>query len=143
MTTEILFGLLLGHLFGDYVFQNRYLALNKQTSSYVCALHCLIYTACIWIFSGQYDWRFLLVVFGTHFIIDRFSLAIYWLKLIKADNIKEFLENGYKTVPADFTMTQFWHYLILRGSFSALVYAVTDNTWHITINYFACKFLAL
>lgn len=76
--------LIVGHMMGDYFFQNTWMALNKTKSSFVCAVHCLLYTLPIGIICGWYDWR-LLVIFITHFIMDRFRLAKYWRRFFSKD----------------------------------------------------------
>lgn len=67
------------HLIGDYLLQNDWMASNKTKNSYVALLHALIYSVpFLYIVS---DWRWF-IIFITHFFIDRFRLAIYWIKLV-------------------------------------------------------------
>ena len=73
--------LIVGHMMGDYLFQNSRIALKKTSKTFPCVIHCTIYTLCILITSGWLDWR-LLIVFGTHFIMDRFRLAKYWRRFM-------------------------------------------------------------
>ena len=73
--------LIVGHMIGDYLFQNSWMALKKTSKTFPCVIHCTIYTLCILITSGWLDWR-LLIVFGTHFIMDRFRLAKYWRRFM-------------------------------------------------------------
>ena len=96
------FGLLCGHLVGDYVLQNDWMAANKcnpmlwnaaydpegHSTAYrqevighlACFVHCLCYTLSVWAFSYQWMpiWG-LLVCFALHFPIDRFRLAKTWM----------------------------------------------------------------
>ena len=78
-------GQLIAHAFGDYVLQSTWMALRKNKLSWVCALHCFTYTLCF--VSLTFSWRALLVIFATHFLIDRFGLARYlvWLKELQTD----------------------------------------------------------
>jgi hypothetical protein len=71
---------LVAHLVGDFIAQSDWMALNKSKRSLPCAVHCLIYTACFAVFHPSP--AALGVIFGTHFLIDRFGLARYlvWLK---------------------------------------------------------------
>jgi hypothetical protein len=36
---------IIGHLVGDFLLQNDWMAANKKKNSWVCLLHCLIWTA--------------------------------------------------------------------------------------------------
>lgn len=130
--------LLLGHCFGDFVFQTKWMALNKQGSSFKCAVHCLIYTACIMLFLWKFSIPFALLVFVSHFIIDRFSLADKWGDLIGARSLTDFMNHGYKEIPFHELgePEKFHNYHTLRGGFTSLVYAVIDNTFHLVIMYY-------
>lgn len=71
--------ILLAHMFGDYVLQNRWMALNKTSNNTVCVLHCMIYTIMCKLFLFNYLTLFeLCIIFTTHFLMDRFRLAKYW-----------------------------------------------------------------
>lgn len=76
--------LIVGHMIGDYFLQNTWMALNKTKNSYICALHCLLYTLSIAIVCHWFDWR-LIAIFITYFIMDRFRLAKYWRKFYSGD----------------------------------------------------------
>jgi hypothetical protein len=69
-------GQLIAHLFGDYVLQNHWMALNKTKSSWACLVHVLLYTL-PFLFLTRNPVA-LTVIAGTHFVIDRFSLAKRW-----------------------------------------------------------------
>lgn len=116
--------MLMGHLWGDYLLQNNWMALNKTKSWAICLLHCLIYSTsvCLWI----QDFSIFHLIFLSHFPIDYWGLGQKWLDLIRGRNfLKENqIENEYKTIMV---------------SFSTLVYAVVDNTLHITLMYFILK----
>lgn len=72
--------LLLAHLIGDYCLQSPWMAHNKSRRSFPCLVHVLLYTACFLFLTRS--WKALLVIGGTHFVIDRFGVARYlvWLK---------------------------------------------------------------
>ena len=61
----------IGHLVGDYIIQNDWMALNKKKSSFHCAVHCALWTFSVMSFSIVADWRIALILFGTHFFQDR------------------------------------------------------------------------
>jgi hypothetical protein len=143
--------ILLGHFVGDYLLQNEWMALNKsRESSWAPGLvHACLYTLSICMFT--WDWRlsWILVVFISHWPVDKWSLAEVWLKLINGRTLTGFMKNGHEDLHAlpkfNFENTQqeleYYkelphqkeNYRILRGSFHALVYAVTDNTIHILL----------
>lgn len=75
------FEMLLGHLVGDYIFQTDFLAQNKTTRSWVCLVHCLLYTFAVAVFCYAWFplWGYAFVC-GVHFPIDRFGLAHWWMQ---------------------------------------------------------------
>lgn len=80
---------LVGHLVGDYILQNDYLANGKKKSSFICALHCALWTASVLGFGqvwnvftvGQIGWL-TLWLFGTHFVIDRWGFITWWMNRV-------------------------------------------------------------
>jgi len=62
--------LLMAHLVGDYVLQTDWQGQKKGGSWLICALHCLLYTATVALFTFTLDWR-LGVVFLQHIIFDK------------------------------------------------------------------------
>lgn len=97
---EAVISALVGHLVGDYLLQNDWMALNKKQSTLHCAVHCAIWTwfvilfACeptesFWSFGsdamvnpGWFSWRVAAVLFVTHFIQDRTNIIRWWMSLI-------------------------------------------------------------
>lgn len=103
------FALLLGHLLGDYVFQNDLIAKDKahrypastgtdscelaralwrekkvlwQWSHAICTLHCVIYASVIYLVTcplHTFPYWFYLAVGIIHWPIDRYSLAKWWM----------------------------------------------------------------
>jgi len=102
----------MGHLVGDYLLQNDWLAKNKKTSSFACFLHCWIYTLTVGIFAwGSLGTYSLCIILATHFLIDRGV----WLKtVLRVTGKKAFLE------PPMFP----WSYIIV------------DNILHLLVLYF-------
>ena len=68
---------LVGHLIGDYLLQNDWMALNKKASTFHCAVHGLIWTACVVACAGWWSWPVAAVLFATHFAQDR-TAVIRW-----------------------------------------------------------------
>lgn len=129
-----MFQMLLGHLVGDYLLQTNEMALNKAKSTwfgwYNAFIHCLIYTYAVCLLMNNFDWYWVLAVFFSHFPIDKFSLADYYMHYIKGSGLKDYLRSkpnkGVKLREET-----------LNGGFNAYVYALTDNTLHLLIMYFA------
>lgn len=115
---------LLGHLMGDYLLQGRTMAIAKSQLGWKgigwCTSHAAIYTAacCLWL------WTLNSVViaglFTSHWVIDRWSLARWWLNFI-----------GGREIRRAYYATERFHEIDLI--FSCLVYAVVDNTFHLMV----------
>lgn len=161
---NIFVNLLFGHLVGDFLLQPKSLAVKKSASNWICTLHVLIYTLSVGIFTN-FNIIWILFVFVSHWVIDRFSLADCWLKLIRGRDLPGFIKNGDLDIP-DFKekIAQEWlvepgndklleeiirwpateqenesrrlHYKILRGAFAALVYTTVDATFHLIGMYY-------
>ena len=107
---------LLAHLVGDYIFQSHDMAVNKTKNSYWAAYHAFTYTLPFTLLSQ--NWLALFIIGFTHFLIDRFRIAVQITKL----NKKVFdLTNGYPEETPVWLTT--WLIIIL------------DNTLHLSINY--------
>jgi Protein of unknown function (DUF3307) len=72
---------IVGHLVGDYLVQNDHLALNKKTSSAICAVHCAIWTVCV-LFFGWWPWWTAIPLFVAHYIQDRTYIVGWWMDTI-------------------------------------------------------------
>ena len=138
--TDFFATLVLGHLIGDYLLQNKWMAMNKSGSTWKCAVHCLIYTAAVtlttWPTIHNVFWS--LLIFASHFPVDRWSLADKWLDLINGRSLRDFIINGKKDIPPG---VDFENYHALRAGFTALVYAAADNTIHLVTMYYGYKIL--
>lgn len=115
---------LLAHLIGDYGFQTTKMAVEKSRSWKWAIIHVITYTI-PFVFLTR-NLLALGIIFSTHLIIDRFSLAKYLLRLKGAP------ENGTYTYPDGLSVPCYIGNLFL-------VYAVTDNMFHLLINYLALK----
>jgi hypothetical protein len=117
MTLELkLFIGLILHFIGDYIFQNSWLANNKTKKNLPAIIHALIYSL-PFLFIVGFSWA-IFFIFLTHFFIDRYRLAVYWIKLV---NWNWYSDNfGYsKETP---TFLSMWLLFII------------DNIFHIAIN---------
>lgn len=90
--------LFLGHLIGDWLFQNDWMAKNKQNSFVTLPgmAHFAIYTLCIvatvlFFIDHQMTalefWAFAAIVFGTHWLIDALNLAFHWGRLVQQSDL--------------------------------------------------------
>lgn len=98
---------IVGHLVGDYLLQNDYLALNKKRSSFHCTVHCLIWTACVVLFSQWPLWTGV-PLFVTHFIQDRTAIITWYMDAVG--------QQAFRTGPC-----------------SPWSVIVVDNVWHIVV----------
>ena len=78
----------IAHLIGDYLLQNDYMAQNKKSSSWVCALHCTLYSFAMFCLTS-WPWWIMLLIWVEHFIQDRTSFVVGFMKF---NNQKGFME---------------------------------------------------
>lgn len=73
-------GIVLAHLVGDYLIQSHWMATEKTSRMWPAVVHGVTYTI-PYAFVTQ-SWMALLVIGGTHIVIDRYRLAkhLTWLK---------------------------------------------------------------
>lgn len=79
--------ILLGHLVGDYIFQNDWVARNKKQSSWICLLHVAIYCCVIWGFTFWPLWA-IGIIGVCHFAQDRTNLVPWYMDNVSGQ--KEF-----------------------------------------------------
>ena len=136
----MMFEMLLGHLAGDYLFKNEWMAMNKSKNTWIgwlsALVHCVIYTFAICMFMQNFDPIWIVAVFLTHFPIDKFMLAEKYLHFIKGKGLKDYVRkddwiNELKYVPKPNKVLN--RYDALEGGFTALVYTVTDNAMHLIL----------
>lgn len=106
------------HLMGDYLFQTHKMAIDKTERYDTALLHATIYSFCF-LLLVKFSWAWFFI-WSTHFFIDRFRLAKYWIMFINNTWDTNGDNNGYPLgVPVWLTT---W-----------LMIAV-DNILHISIN---------
>lgn len=117
MTLELLlmYGVI-SHFVGDYILQNSYMANMKTENSFIALIHALIHGILFYFIIGFNEALFVIVY--THYTIDRYRLAVFWIKLVnwnfKSDNY------GFPDSTPKFLST--WLLFII------------DNIFHIIIN---------
>ena len=118
---------LLAHLFGDYIIQNNWMATKKTENSLegylACLIHVILYTIPFLLITTNP--LHISIIFLTHFFIDKFRLAIYWIKFWNWN-----WEDGNFGFPAS---TPF--------ALSIWLMIIIDNTFHLLINYLTITLL--
>lgn len=71
----------LGHLIGDFIIQNDWMALNKKEKTWNCVVHVALYTLAIMVMTQWPLWA-IPVVAIPHFIQDRTNIITWWMDLI-------------------------------------------------------------
>lgn len=115
---------LLFHLWGDYITQNHWMANKKvlftREGWEACLIHCVLYSVpFFWIASSEA----LCVIFITHFLIDKFRLAKYLIKL------KNWCWNDSGFPDGTPAFISVW------------ILFIVDNILHVTINYLSIQYL--
>lgn len=136
--------LFIGHLVGDYIFQNDAMAVNKSKSStkglWYCVLHCSIYAMCVATFVVMGGWRFeyspsiswsllasFVIAYVSHYPIDRHSLATKWMEFFRQTQFKHVCSWHKADESCEVNNIK------LRAFFVAPVYIAIDNTFHLVI----------
>lgn len=77
---------LIGHLVGDYLCQNDWMASNKKISTPVCLLHSVIWTIAVCLLGGITSMEAIAFLVVTHFLIDRWAFIPWWMHFIGQKN---------------------------------------------------------
>lgn len=116
-------GAIVGHLVGDYLLQNDWMAEGKKRSSWICALHAYLWTFSVCWFAGWKPIVFnanyalaAVILFLTHFIQDRAAIVPLWMDFIG--------QRKFRTGP-----TSPWSIIVV------------DNVWHIVVIWVVWKWI--
>jgi len=135
---ELFIACCMGHLVGDYLLQNNWMALNKAKRAEVCMVHVTVYTLVIFAFLlPEVGWSanlgiFLGITWVTHFIQDHFNIVGYWTRFIGGRDLYKYCEDVDGQITVDGKT-------ILTGGFTSLVYTVCDNAYHLLWFYVPLK----
>jgi len=114
------------HFIGDYIIQNHWMSVNKKAKGFkgfmACLIHCASYSL-PFLFIGSIP--AVLVIFGTHFLIDRTNIVAWF---IAAKNGTFHIRNA--GFPED---TPKW--------LSVWLLIIIDNIFHVVCNMLALHFL--
>lgn len=141
---------IIGHLVGDYLLQNDFLANGKKKASWICSIHAAIWTVCVMLFAG---WRpdligvpkfFIayVVLFNLHYIQDRGSFVVWWMKRMgqsKFMQCDQVHKEGLIDVSGPAGNIQ-WRYVVTPG-LGPWSIIVVDNVWHIVQIWAVWKFI--
>lgn len=122
MNTSPLLLAIIGHLVGDYLLQNDWMALHKKQSTFRCAIHCTLWSLSVMGFSGWssptwHSFVIYTVLFWTHFAQDRTNIVAWWMDLIG--------QHQFRT-----------------GGCAPWSTIVVDNVWHIVALWMIWRFIA-
>jgi hypothetical protein len=146
---------LIVHGLADYVFaQSDWMALHKNKRTIPCLVHVLLYTA-MFLFLTT-NWKALLVIGGTHFIIDRFPIIVkrvIWLKnhmnpklnypdFAYCDTTGYYDDSPYNSLKPSSDEVMDWGKPRLFNV-TIWLYIITDNLFHLFFNYLALTYFAL
>lgn len=154
MTADLLFRLCMGHLMGDYLLQINWMALNKKEKGWTgwiaAAWHCILWTLCVslWMFPelaplvAIYPTFIgtLVLIFASHWILDRYGFIEWWLHKIGSRSYHLFLD---KFVTYDPEGTNHYPDNIHAAAYTAIVQTVADNTLHVLFVYLIVKYMVL
>lgn len=110
MTDPTLTYAIVGHLVGDYLLQNDWMALHKKQSAFRCSVHCALWTTAVCLFAGWWAWWVWPVLFAAHFAQDHTNVVARWMDAIG--------QTQFRTGPC--------------APWSIIV---VDNVWHIVTLY--------
>lgn len=121
---------IIAHGIGDYVLQSDQMAVQKTKSHRWALFHGIFYTIPFLFLTTSPE--ALLIIAGTHYLIDRYRLAMYvvWVKtLIDAVVLSPWDIRGYFTHVCNDGFPE-----ATPGFLRVWIYIIVDNLLHITIN---------
>ncbi len=117
---------LLLHLFGDYISQSSWMARHKTRNTakgyLACGWHATAYTLPFLLIGSPAS---VFVIGITHFLIDKYRLAIYFMKIRDRTWTADNSGSSAETPP----FMAVW------------LMVITDNTIHLIINFLSLKYL--
>lgn len=130
------------HGIGDYFIQTDWQALNKKKKGWLglwaCLKHCITYSLPFF-FIGS--WKAVMIIFITHFIIDRTNLVAYLLAM--KNNVKK-CRNEKELMPycgdKVYDISNFGFGLERPFAITIWLYIICDNLLHIICNYIALTY---
>lgn len=132
-----MFEMVLGHLVGDYLLQNDWMAEGKKKEKglgwLTCTVHCILYTLSVCLFMWNWDIKWVVCVFLSHFLIDKFGFVDWYLRFVNGRSISKFLSNKENKA--------YTPHIGLRAGITVFVYILADNTMHLILMFGGYKLL--
>lgn len=125
---SLFWGLLL-HFVGDYLLQSHYMAVHKTKRFFPAFAHATVYSIPFLAVCYSIWWT---AIYISHYLIDRYRLAVYWVRIKNASWKGKLILPGPENNGFD-EQTPAW--------LSTWLLIIVDNTIHIVINS-VCIFLA-
>lgn len=75
---------IIGHLVGDYLAQNDWMALNKKLRTWPCFVHCCLWSLAVVAFAGWWTWWVWPLLVVLHFIQDRSGIILWWMTKVNS-----------------------------------------------------------
>ncbi|GIH95292.1 DUF3307 domain-containing protein [Planobispora siamensis] len=124
---------IIAHLVGDYVLQSHWMATEKVRRWWPAIIHGVTYTLPFLLITRSVG--ALLVIGGTHIVLDHYRAAKYviWAKNLMAPR-------AFRTPWAEASANQGFSRQAPAGLATALLFVV-DNTMHLVINLAALVWL--
>lgn len=134
------------HGIGDYYFQTDKQALGKKEKGWYgfkcCLIHCITYSLPFLLIASPLA---VLVIFLTHFAIDRTNIIAYLIAFKngtkKAIKIDKFIGLGEDLFPDMYDISNFGFHKERPFAITIWLYIICDNLAHIICNYLAIKYL--
>lgn len=73
---------IIGHLVGDYLLQNDWMALHKKQNSVRCAIHCALWATSVCFFTGWWAPWVWPALFIAHYAQDRTNVIAWWMDAV-------------------------------------------------------------
>ena len=120
----------IAHALGDYILQSDWMAREKYRNTVAALCHVVFYTL-PFLFLTQNPWT-LVVIAGTHFVIDRWRLArhLAWIKNRAWPGSRPWAECADTGYPPD-----------MPAYASMWLLIIVDNIMHIIINGLAITYI--
>lgn len=133
------------HVVADYFCQSDWMAVNKSRKWIPCLVHVIIYSL-VFLLVFQPSWLAMAFIFGTHLILDRYSLVKYIIW------VKNFVNPTFSNRPfSDCSITGFYDKNGTAGVYdpddarpffiTIWLYIIMDNTLHLICNGIALTYL--
>ena len=103
---------LLCHLFGDFILQTDWIAINKKQSNIVCLIHVITYLL-PFLLLDLYYWQYLLISI-QHYSQDRTNFVIWFMKYKGSPKFIEPPMGPWSIIITDNILHLIWIYFVLN-----------------------------